>query len=80
MNFVSLSQVYSNKVFRIPDYQRGYAWRKDKEVLAFWNDLICLKEGKSHFTGSLTLQQMSAEEVKSLGVDKWVIENCSLEP
>ena len=80
MNFLSLSQVYSNKVFRIPDYQRGYAWRKDKEVLAFWNDLICLKEGKSHFTGSLTLQQMSAEEVKSLGVDKWVIENCSLEP
>lgn len=75
MDFLSLSEVFSNRLFRVPDYQRGYAWRKDKEVLAFWNDLVSLQEGKSHFTGSLTLQQMTADEVENLGTDKWLIKN-----
>lgn len=72
MDFKSLDEVFQKRLFRIPDYQRGYAWRSDadKEVVAFWNDLINLPEGKSHFTGSLTLQEMTDMDI--LGTDAWV--------
>lgn len=73
MDFISLNQVFENRLFRIPDYQRGYAWRSDgdKEVVAFWNDLMNLPEGKSHFTGSITLQEIS--NTNSLGADIWLV-------
>ena len=72
MELLSLNKIFENRLFRIPDYQRGYAWRSDadKEVVAFWNDLMNLPEGKSHFTGSLTLQKKTDEE--KLGKDKWL--------
>lgn len=59
MEIKSLLGVFENRLFRIPDYQRGYAWRSDddKEVVAFWNDLMNLSDKKSHFTGSITLQE-----------------------
>lgn len=27
-NLVSLSKLFDKRIFRIPDYQRGYAWEK----------------------------------------------------
>lgn len=81
MNFKSLNDIFENKLFRIPDYQRGYAWRADKEVVAFWNDIINLQKGKSHFTGSLTLQslknydkkEINAEWLLNLGYTPWFV-------
>lgn len=32
---LSMSKIFSEKIFRIPDYQRGYAWTL-KEVKDFW--------------------------------------------
>ena len=32
----SLSKLFSDNLFRIPDFQRGYAWTQ-KEVDEFWN-------------------------------------------
>ena len=74
MEFKSINNIFENRLFRIPDYQRGYAWRSDKEVVAFWNDLMNLQKGKSHFTGSLTLQKMSEGEKKNLEAN-WLLEN-----
>ena len=34
----SLDSLFKEKLFRIPDYQRGYAWGH-KELKAFWEDL-----------------------------------------
>ena len=31
----SLSQIFQNKIFRIPDYQRGYAWQS-QQLRDFW--------------------------------------------
>jgi len=31
----SLSSIFKDKLFRIPDYQRGYAWTK-KQLKDFW--------------------------------------------
>lgn len=70
MNFLTLQQIFTNRLFRIPDYQRGYAWRSDVEIVDFWNDLMNLSAQKSHFTGSLTLQEITS--IDSLGFDRWV--------
>lgn len=74
MDLKSINNIFENRLFRIPDYQRGYAWRSDKEVVTFWNDLMNLPKGKPHYTGSLTLQEMTADEQKSLGAD-WLLDN-----
>ena len=75
MNFKSISDIFERRIFRIPDYQRGYAWRSDadKEVVAFWNDLMNLAKGKSHFTGSLILQSASNEEKEKFNT-KWLFQ------
>lgn len=73
MNFVTLEKIFSNRLFRIPDYQRGYAWRSDIEIVDFWNDLMNIPNQKSHFTGSLTLQEITS--IDSLGFDRWVCDD-----
>jgi len=55
MNFaVSLEQVFSQRVFRIPDYQRGYAWDR-RQLLDLREDLEALGQAKFHYTGTLVL-------------------------
>ena len=39
----SLSELYQNKLFRIPDYQRGYAW-KQEQLVDFWDDILNLQD------------------------------------
>lgn len=34
-----LDNLFKEKIFRIPDYQRGYAWQKS-QLKDFWEDLI----------------------------------------
>lgn len=38
------------EIFRIPDYQRGYAWQK-QQLNDFWEDLINLNSSRKHYTG-----------------------------
>ena len=37
-----LSLIFPNRLFRIPDYQRGYAWQQP-QLADFWDDLIHLQ-------------------------------------
>ena len=53
----ALDSLFKQKIFRIPDYQRGYAWQRE-QLKDFWDDLINLAEGRSHYTGVLTLKQV----------------------
>lgn len=52
----SIGEIFSNRSFRIPDYQRGYAWRKDKQLNDIWQDLELLPNNRDHFTGTLVLK------------------------
>ena len=45
------------KAFRIPDYQRGYAWT-EKQLKDFWTDIQQLEPGRNHYTGVLTLESV----------------------
>lgn len=66
----SLSKIFSETLLRIPDYQRGYAWKK-KQLKDFWNDVEQLPESKNHYTGVLTLQP--AEDHAKWNGDTWII-------
>lgn len=61
---LSMSKIFSEKIFRIPDYQRGYAWTL-KEVKDFWGDLCRLENKKNHYVGVLTLEPAKEEDYKS---------------
>jgi len=58
-----LDSLFKGKLFRIPDYQRGYAWGREQWD-AFWDDLINLPDGRSHYTGVLTLNEIPSAVVQ----------------
>lgn len=70
---MSISKIFSEKIFRIPDYQRGYAWTI-KEIEDFWGDLCRLEDNKNHYVGVLTLEPAKREEYSQWVDDLWIIE------
>jgi len=72
----SLDSLFKEKIFRIPDYQRGYAWQRE-QLKAFWEDLINLPEGRSHYMDVLTLKQSSVEEITTIDKEYWLVEDYS---
>jgi len=69
---MSLSRIFSERIFRIPDYQRGYAWG-EKETNDFWNDLCRLQKDKNHYVGVLTLEPVCKETYDKWIDDTWII-------
>ena len=45
-------------MFRVPDYQRGYAW-EEQQCQDFLEDLLLLSDGQEHFFGLLILPARS---------------------
>jgi hypothetical protein len=70
----SLDSLFKEKIFRIPDYQRGYAWQRE-QLKAFWEDLVNLSDGRSHYTGVLTLKQISEGEISENANEHWLVED-----
>ena len=64
----SLTEIFNEKFFRIPDFQRGYSWGEN-QLEAFWEDLINLKNDSIHYTGLLTIESIENSSVKK--VEKW---------
>ncbi len=72
----ALDSLFKEKIFRIPDYQRGYAWQRE-QLKDFWEDLINLSDGRSHYTGVLTLKEISSDEVSDSEKEYWLIDDHS---
>lgn len=70
MAAINLSELFNNKIFRIPDYQRGYAW-SEKQLTELWDDIDEIKEIdgelKKHYTGTIFL-----ETTKALPSENWI--------
>jgi hypothetical protein len=69
----SLESLFSHKIFRIPDYQRGYAWQHD-QLRYFWEDLINLSGDKEHYTGVLTLKQIPDSDIDKSSKEFWLVD------
>ena len=72
----SLDTLFQEKLFRIPDYQRGYAWRQ-VQLVAFWEDLVNLPPTRSHYTGQLMLKQVPSASVREDAKEFWLIHDHS---
>ena len=55
-NTLSLQDLFNNRVFRVPDYQRGYAW-EEQQVGEFLEDLSLLTSSRRHYTGTVVLYE-----------------------
>ena len=53
---LSLQDLFHNRIFRVPDYQRGYAW-DEQQVGEFLDDLDLLDATRYHYTGTIVLHQ-----------------------
>lgn len=68
----SIKEIFDKRLFRIPDYQRGYAW-EEKQLEDFWDDIENLKDDQIHYTGMLTLEKIKNIEDGKWDKDRWLI-------
>lgn len=68
----SIDDIFMKKIFRIPDYQRGYAW-ETKQIAEFWKDVIRLAPGRSHYTGVLSIKEVPETTYNDWEEEKWII-------
>ena len=68
-----LSLLFQNRLFRIPDYQRGYAWQQ-QQFVDFWEDVNNLQDDRYHYTGLLSLKPLKTKETTTWGSDLWMVE------
>ncbi|MFH1853638.1 MAG: DUF262 domain-containing protein, partial [Candidatus Neomarinimicrobiota bacterium] len=78
-NLFSISKIFTERIFRIPDYQRGYAWT-ERQLKDFLNDLIQLDIQSNHYTGVLTLENVPEDVSKKWEDDIWIIQSKRYEP
>lgn len=66
-NVLSIEELFSGRIFQVPDYQRGYAW-EGRQVNDFIEDLELLSVHREHYTGTIVLHpQEMARRVDSEG-------------
>ncbi|MFW3589830.1 DUF262 domain-containing protein [Vagococcus fluvialis] len=70
-DLMSISDLFNRSIYRIPDYQRGYAWEA-KEVADFWEDLEILSHNRLHYGGVLTLEKVKEEIYENWSQDSWL--------
>lgn len=66
-NDLKLPDLFANKFFRIPDYQRGYAW-ESSQLSDLWEDIEDIKEKddgrfQPHFTGTISLKKIDNDRL-----------------
>ncbi len=69
---MTLSKIFTERLFRIPDYQRGFAWTS-KQLRDFWNDISQLDQSHNHYTGVLTLEEVHEITVRTWVEDQWIV-------
>jgi hypothetical protein len=75
----SLAKIFNNRLFRIPDYQRGFAWG-ERQLADFWSDLLRVGSERTHYCGQLTLEKASEESWRQWTGDSWLVEEADFDP
>lgn len=60
----SLNKLFDGSFYRIPDYQRGYAWERE-QLEDFWDDLLNSDDKHKHYTGVLSLEKQKWQNDKT---------------
>lgn len=75
----SLKYIFKDRIFKIPDYQRGYAWTK-RHLKDFWEDTVNLPNDRFHYTGMLSLKKVEKSVWQNWNEDSWLIEERGYKP
>lgn len=70
----SLQDLFAKRLFRIPDYQRGYSWM-NQQLTEFWEDIINLPTNKDHYTGMISLRKLDVRDLSSWNDERWLIDD-----
>ena len=73
-DLLSLQDLFNKKIFRIPDYQRGYSW-STQQLEEFWSDVINLLSNKEHYTGMISLKKLDREYTSNWNDEKWLLDS-----
>ena len=55
-NTLSLQELFNDRIFRVPEYQRGFSWER-QQIEEFLDDLALLDTSRQHYTGTVVLHQ-----------------------
>lgn len=75
----TVSRIFTEALYRIPDYQRGYSWGLD-QLRDFWLDIEQINGDAKHYTGVLTLEEVPEEKWKTWEDDTWIIKSRRYKP
>lgn len=77
----SLKSIFKDRIFKIPDYQRGYAWQ-ERQLKDFWEDIINLPGGRFHYTGQLSLKKIPEKDYEggNWTAERWLIKGQAFKP
>ncbi len=75
---LSLEDLFTKRIFRIPDYQRGYSW-EEEQLIEFLEDVMNLPEtDRKHYTGLISLKEVNITEKGTINEkwndEKWLID------
>jgi len=70
----SLKDIFKDRIFKIPDYQRGYAWTT-RQLTDFWDDVVNLPPDRFHYTGLLSLKKVNKSIWNQWNDDRWLLED-----
>ena len=71
---VNLIKLFGDKIFRIPNYQRGYSWG-ERQLNELWDDISDITKGVdgkyiNHYTGTIFLKAMSSVDIPE--TERWM--------
>jgi len=76
---VSFKNIFKDRIFKIPDYQRGYAWTT-RQLKDFWEDVVNLPSDRYHYTGLLSLKMVDKKVWDRWNDERWLIEDRGYKP
>jgi uncharacterized protein with ParB-like and HNH nuclease domain len=75
----TVSRIFTESLYRIPDYQRGYSWGMD-QLNDFWIDIEQLQADSKHYLGVLTLEEVPEDKWTQWEDDFWIIKSKNFKP
>ncbi len=75
----SIQDIFNQRIFKIPDYQRGYSWGKE-QLKDFWEDVVNLPLGRFHYTGMLSLKKVDKDVYSGWTEENWLINERGYQP
>jgi uncharacterized protein with ParB-like and HNH nuclease domain len=60
-NVFTVEELFAGRLFRVPDYQRGYAWEMSHRS-EFLDDLELLAPNHEHYTGTVVLHERAPDQ------------------